>query len=68
MDTVAVQDAQTLVQDMKQALTQAGQQMIHAEVQLQQTIPTQQARASVAGSGAAGDAACLLKPVIVSRT
>jgi hypothetical protein len=37
-----VHDAQALVRDMKQALAQAEQQLTHAEVQLQQTIPAQQ--------------------------
>ena len=39
---LAVHDAETLVQDMKQALRQAEQQLAQKQAQLQQTIPAQQ--------------------------
>ena len=38
----AVHGAEALVQDMKQALMQAEQQLAQAQAQLQQTIPAQQ--------------------------
>ena len=41
-DVHAVREAEALVQDMRQALTQAEHQLVQAQAQLQQTIPVQQ--------------------------
>ena len=54
----AVQDAQTLVRDMKHTLAQAEQQLTQAQLQLQRTIPAQQAHCQLVRELQATQHAC----------